>query len=402
MLVVAALLSSCSPPAPKEMTDAELKALPWDSVVAIARGSDVYWALWRGDPAINKYVDGFVTDEMQKRYGIKVITISGQGTDLYNRVLIDKQSGKVSGGQIDLMWINGETFHQLKTSQLLFGPFASRLPNYRLVDTGNAIIKYDFEQPTEGYESPWSIAQLALIYNSDKISAPPRTIPALAAWIKANPGKFTHDASFTGTTFLKMLLYTNSGGIEQFQGKFDSALYAKKSQELWAYLNELKPYFWRRGETYPEDVAKLHSLFANEEVYFTMSFNSGEADNKIMQGILPKSARAYVLQEGTIANASYQAIPFNAAGKAAAMVLSNFLLSPEAQYEKFIPAVQGSNTVLDLEKLAPQWREKFENTPGRVASVPFDTLRKYAKPEIGPGYHLRIHEDWRKYVLKAK
>jgi putative spermidine/putrescine transport system substrate-binding protein len=382
------------------LSDDALKSASWSEIETVARGTEVYWMHWRGDPAINHYTDDYVAAEMLRRYGIKVITVSGQGTEIFSRLITDKQSGKLSEGQVDLIWINGETFHQLRTADLLYGSFAAQLPNYKFVDSENPIIALDFEQPTGGYECPWGNVQFTLIYNSEKIPNPPHTFEALREWIKANPNRFTYDQQFTGVTFMKSLLYSLSGGVETFQGKFDSTLYRKKSQLLWAYLNNIKPYLWRRGEVYPENVAKLHSLFANGEIDFTMSNNDAEVDNKILQGTLPKSARALAIIDGTIANTHYQAIPFNAAHKAAALVLCNFLISSEAQYEKSKPEVWADGTVLKMASLPLEWQQKFASIPNRVAALPRDSIRQYAKPEIRPEYHERILEEWRKEVLK--
>jgi putative spermidine/putrescine transport system substrate-binding protein len=395
------LLACCKRNTPAQK-DAQLQTASWEDILREARGTTVYWMHWRGDPAINEYVDEFVTKRMAELYGVTVVPIDGQGSQIYSKLLLDQQAGTAANGKIDLVWINGETFHQLRESDLLYGPFAQKLPNYRYVDTDNPIIKYDFEQPTDGYESPWGCVQFALIYNSEKVPDPPRTIPALKQWIIAHPGKFTYDASFTGVTFMKTLLYGLSGGVAQFQGKYDSALYAQKIQLVWNFLNDIKPYLWKQGKTYPENVAKLHSLFANQEVYFTMSDNDGEVDNKIAQGVLPGFAKAYIPEEGTIANTHYQGIPFNAANKAGAMVLCNFLLSPEAQYEKLKPAVWADGTVLNVSALPQEWQEKFRHVPGRVAAPPREELKQYARPEIRPEYHEKILEDWRKNVLEAK
>ncbi|HZV12912.1 MAG TPA: ABC transporter substrate-binding protein, partial [Candidatus Kapabacteria bacterium] len=271
LLSALVLLACCGKQGTRTLTDAQLQTASWDDILRAARGTTVYWMHWRGDPAINKYVDEFVMKRMAELYGVTVVPIDGQGSAIYSKLLLDKQAGVSANGKIDVVWINGETFHQLRQSGLLYGPFAQRLPNYQYVDTDNPIIKYDFEQPTDGYESPWGSVQFALIYNSEKVPDPPRTIPALKQWIIAHPGRFTYDASFTGVTFMKTLLYGLSGGVAQFQGKYDSALYAQKIQLVWNFLNDLKPYLWKEGKTYPENVAKLHSLFANQEVYFTMS-----------------------------------------------------------------------------------------------------------------------------------
>ena len=378
----------------------DLDTASWEQIVKSARGTTVYWMHWRGDPAINKYTDEYVARLMKERYDIHVVTMNGQGAEIVNRTLLDKQSG-VKEGDVDAVWINGETYNQMRTAELLYGPFTSLLPNFSLVDTTDPIIKYDFEKPIDGYEAPWGRVQLSLIYNSEKISDPPRTIPALKEWIMANPGKFTYDDSFTGVTFIKTLMYGLNGGPEPFQGGFDSAVYESRMQVVWDFLNEIKPYLWRQGKTYPEDVAQLHTLFANSEVLFTMSNNDAEVDNKILQGILPPWSRGLVLEEGTIANTHYQAIPFNASNKAGALVLINFLLSPEAQYEKMKPEVWADGTVLDINKLDDQWKERFNTVPGRVAAMPREEIRKYAVPEVDARYHDRILEDWRTNVLKS-
>ena len=84
----------------------------------------------------------------------------------------------------------------------------------------------------------------------------------------------------------------------------------------------------REGTTYPPDVAAMHRLFANGEIDFPMSNNQNEVVTKVRQGILPETARGLVLRDGTIANAHYLGIPFNAPNPAGAMVVADFLLSP--------------------------------------------------------------------------
>lgn len=41
--------------------------------------------------------------------------------------------------------------------------------------------------------------------------------------------------------------------------------HAEHAPKLWGYLNELKPYLWPEGETYPKDENEPHGLFANGE-----------------------------------------------------------------------------------------------------------------------------------------
>ena len=67
--------------------------------------------------------------------------------------------------------------------------------------------------------------------------------------------------------------------------------------------------------------------------------------------ITPKTSKTYLLDKGTLFNNHYLTIPFNAKEKSAAMVVINFLLSPQAQLAKADPDNWGDNTILDMDKL---------------------------------------------------
>ena len=378
------------------LTAAELAELPWDSVVERARGTEVVWRMWRGDPAINAYVDGWVAPRLEERYGIELRAVEGRGPELVNQLVVEREAGAAGGG--DLVWINGETFHNLRTENLLQGPWAGALPSAAWVDSASAIVTRDFEQDPAGYESPWGRVQFALIYDTLRTPNPPRTVVELADWIRDHPGRFTHDQSFTGVTFLKTVMYAVSGGVETMEGGFRQGAYDRASRALFDWLEPLTPLFWREGAAYPADVADLHRLFANEEVDFTMSNNQNEAATKARQGVLPPTARALVLRDGTIANAHFLGIPFNARNAAGAMVVADFLLTPEAQVEKARSDVWGDGSVLAVERLPEAWAARFRALDADPRAVPGDSLRRYSVPEVASEYHERLTRDWRTRV----
>ena len=379
---------------------AEVAAMPWDSVVGRARGTSVTWLMWRGDPSINAYVDGWVAPRLRREYGVTLTAVDAQGAQILNQLVVELEAGRVPG-TASLLWINGETFANLRKERLLAGPWSGRLPNAAFVDSASPIIARDFEQDPAGYESPWGAVQFALIYDSARTPAPPRTFAELRDWIRAHPGRFTHDQQFAGVTFLKALMYAEGGGVARFQGGFDSTRYAEGSARVWVWLDATRPYFWRQGKAYPQGVAELHRLFANGEVDFTMSNNQNEVVTKVRQGIFPPTARALLLRDGTIANAHFLGIPFNAPNPAGAMVVANFLLSPEAQLEKQKPDVWADGTVLALPRLPPEWRSRFEHLEQDPRQLPRDSLAKYARPEVAPEYHERIQADWRARVREG-
>ena len=105
-----------------------------------------------------------------------------------------------------------------------------------------------------------------------------------------------------------------------------------------------------------------------------------------------------MLRDGTIANAHYLGIPFNAPSAAGAMVVANFILSPEAQLEKQRPTVWADGTVLSLTRLPAAWRARFDSVVNDPRLVPADSLHAYARPEVSPRYHERLQDDWRRMI----
>ena len=393
------LLSSCKGESTTRQED-NIVNLSWEQIEEKARGTTVNLMMWAGDPLINAYMQDYVRPALEAQYGIKLEIASGQGSTIVQNLMAELQAG-VAESELDLVWINGETFYQLRQLDALFGPWTDKLPNARYIDFENPFIGTDFQQAVDGYECPWGNVQMALIYDTLKVAAPPQNRVELLQFAKVNPGRFTFDNQFTGLTFLKVLLTDIAGGPGALNGPFDEEKYRAYSSQLWDYLRALKPYLWREGLTFPEGVAPMHQMFANGELFFSMSINDCEVDNKILQGVFPETARAYVWEAGTIQNSHYMGISQRSSNKAAAMVVCNFLISPEAQYKKQDPAVWGDGTVLDMEKVPEEWREKFRTLPTRRYAPAREEIQDKAMMELAPEYMIRLAEDFRKQIVQG-
>jgi ABC-type uncharacterized transport system YnjBCD substrate-binding protein len=84
---------------------------------------------------------------------------------------------------------------------------------------------------------------------------------------------------------------------------------------------------------------------------------------------------------------------------AGALVTVNFLISPEAQYEKLKPAVWGDGTVLDVSKLPAAWKIKLDNVPQRKYAPKRSEIQSKALKEPDSQYMIRLSDDFRKHVL---
>lgn len=398
LLVLSAIfLSACNSTSTSKEKDP--LQLSWNEILKQAKGQTVNFMMWQGDPQINKYINSYVIPSVKEKYGITLKTSAGQGNQLVSILMGEKEAAKTNS-EIDMCWINGETFYQLKQIDALFGPFVPKLPNAALINFDNPFIKYDFQTPVNGMECPWGNVQLCIIYNKDKVPVPPKNRFELENYVKQNPGKFTIPNDFTGLTFLKSLLIDIAGGGDSLAGPFDETKYKNYSGQLWQYINRIKPYLWKSGKTFPNAVAPMHQMFSQGELYFTMSNNDGEVDNKVTEGTLPAFARSYVLDAGTIQNSHYLGITKKSSQKAAAMVVINFMVSTDAQLEKQKSSVWGDGTVLDLNKLSAEAKSAFNALQTRVYGPTRTDIQPKALMELAPEYMIRLNDDFRKYVIE--
>ena len=158
----------------------ELDGKTWDEIVALANGQTINWWMWGGSDVINKWVNGWVKDELASRYNITLNQVPVAGpTEFINQVLGEKQAGNDADGSVDLMWINGENFRTMREADLLYGPWSELVPTSRYINWDDKSIAMDFGYPVEGYELPYGSAQFVMGYHSDKVTEPPASIAGL-------------------------------------------------------------------------------------------------------------------------------------------------------------------------------------------------------------------------------
>jgi putative thiamine transport system substrate-binding protein len=348
----------------------------WQEILERARGQTVYWNAWGGKEEINAYM-AWAGEQVRERYGVTVVHTKLRGTaEAVTRILAEKQAGRVENGSVDLLWANGENFATLLDNDLLHGPWTRLLPNFALIDQGIPSNSVDFGTPVDGMELPYGVFQLNFPYDSASLPEPPRSAEALLAWAEADPWRFTYPnpQDFIGHTFLKQILYEVAADPALLQKPVGEVDFDSVAAPLWSYLDALHPHLWRKGQLFPENETVQRQMLADGEVDVSISFGPGETSAAIEQGLLPPTTRTFVFAAGTIGNTSFLSIPFNASAKAGAMVLANFLLSPEAQARKQDPEVWGVSTVLDLDLLTAEERALFAALPQGVATLSREEL----------------------------
>lgn len=396
------LVSACGP---SNATDrVELPEEDWETITSAAEGTKVNLFMWGGDDGINRYIDDVVAPMLKEKNNIELNRVPLDTPEILQKLQTEKRAGKEKG-TIDIVWINGENFKNAKENDLLAGPFTDKLPNFtKFYDTESQAFHYDFGTETEGYEAPWGKVQFVFFYNSEKVKNPPSSFDELKAFMKEHPGKFTYPnpADFTGNAFLRHVLYAKSDR-DLAQSSFDEGTAEKMGEEVWKELNDMKPFLWREGETYPATLTDLDKLYSQEEVWMTMGYNEARAEHLIKDGVFPESTKSFVLNDvGSIGNTHFLAIPFNSPNKEGALVAINELLSPEAQFEKVKPDYWGESSPISYEKLNEEWRNKFMSVDRGGSVLKASILEETYRGELDAAYVEWLKENWIREVAESQ
>ena len=367
----------------------------WKAVEEAARGQVVYFNAWGGAQNINDYIR-WAADEVEKKYGVKVNHTKLDDTaNAVSAVVAAKAAGVDEGGEIDLIWINGENFVNMKKQGLLLeAGWAQKLPNWQFVDWKNKpTILTDFTEPTDGQESPWGMAKMVFFHDTARGLQMPDSFPELVAWTQKYPGRFTYPSppDFVGSSFLKQALIESVEDKVVLQKPVVEENFEATVEPFFAALDTMHKNLWRSGKTFPKNKEALRQLLADNEVDIAFAFSPAEASNAIANNELPDTVRSFVFSGGTLGNTHFVAIPYNAAAKEGALVLANFLISPEAQLRKQDPDIWGDPTVLDTTSLPEAYQARFDQLDLGVATL---------KPsQLGPTFN-EPHASWMERLEK--
>ncbi|GAB3550630.1 ABC transporter substrate-binding protein [Arthrobacter tumbae] len=396
-LASALLLPSCG--APAGQSDGQDEFSSFDEVLEAAEGQTVDLWMYGGDEQGNAYVDETLAPAAEE-LGITLRRVPVADTaDALNRVLSEQQAGR-NDGSVDLVWANGAVFSTGKQAGAWRCDWTGMLPNMEYTDPEDPLLTNDFGTPVDGCEAPWHKAQFSYFYNSETVAEPPTSLAGLLDWAEANPGRFTYPAppDFTGSVFLREVLITTAGGPEEVPLTYSEEAFDEHAPAALDALETLEPSLWREGATYPRDEQALNELFANGEVDFGMTYGPARLTDLVASGAFPPSTQVLTFDEGTVGNASFLAVPANAADAAGAMAVANLALSPEQQAAKAGPEVWGQFPVLDRERLNAEQQALFDALPDSPVVPPYEELSRNSHGELGSAWVTELDDAWRRSV----
>ncbi|WP_237417573.1 ABC transporter substrate-binding protein [Halobacillus litoralis] len=375
----------------------------WEEIEAEAEGTEVRLYMWGGDEGINAYIDDYVTPQVEDEYGISLKRVPLDTPEILQKLQTEKQANKQEGS-IDVIWINGENFKNAKENELLMGSFTEVLPNFNdYYNTEDPAFQRDFGTEVEGMEAPWGKVQFVFHYDSEKFENPPATFQELQTWVAENPGKFTYPSAeeFTGNAFLRHVLYAQAEQpADIYEQPLEENNITPTAERTWSYLNEMENNLWRSGEHYPNSLTELDRLYSQGEVWMTMGYNESRAESLIEEGVFPASTRSFVMEPGSIGNTHFLSIPFNSPNQPGALAAINFMLSPEAQLEKYKPDDWGENTPISFDQLPEDIKEEFKAVERGESVLSTEELQESFLPESEAAYVDWMKEKWFNEVVQ--
>jgi putative spermidine/putrescine transport system substrate-binding protein len=359
---------------------------------------------WGGDPNVNNWITLKLRPYIKETTGLDLVWSPMNIDEILGKLDNEIKSG--AGGNIDIVWINGENFRYAKDRNYLYGDILGKMENAgKYLDLHDPANLTDFGYPTDGLESPWGRAQFVFIADSSKVREFPRSAAELFSFLEKNPGVFTYpeSADFTGSAFLRTLIYDLVGyeTVKNLPADYDTVAGAIKP--VVDYLNALKPYLWEKGRTYPKTLAQLDTLYQDGTIWFVMDYNSNKSYAQISGGLWTEDSRTFVWEKGTPSNTHFLAIPANSGVTEEAVKVINGTLSPVMQASKAELSGWGDAPVLDFSKLSAGEKALFVREGGdskALASLPDPAeLASHGAAELAGDIVVLIEEIWRDQVL---
>jgi putative spermidine/putrescine transport system substrate-binding protein len=396
----------------------------WDDVLSGAAGGEVRFNTWNGSESINSWINDWLAPQLAE-FDITLTLVPLKSTyDAVDTVIEEVEADKNADGSIDLIWLNGNNFYLMKSGGYAYGPWSDIVPSADLYDWSDYSISHDFGYAVDGYEMPYTGAQVVFVRCTNHVSASAvNTYDNFITWLQGSGNqKFTYPApcyildsdgscekgDYTGAVFIRHVLYhvlyDNGADYSVFESvSVDESLYAKWAPKLFKKLRDLEASLYADAtdinlvnDIYPKNITVQDALFDAMTLYMTLSYNPNAASDSIGT-TYPATAQGFVFNDtiGTIANTNYVLIPSNSPNKLAALVAGNLIGSAPAMFSR--AKVKFLSQVYNPESDAftsGGWDAPFELMDTSSADPTTEVLRENRADEIGTKYSERFTVDW--------
>ena len=367
----------------------------WQNVERSARDQTVRLAV-PGAPAGALRLLEWAGDELSRLHGVTLqVETGGTVADGFSPA----EGG--SGPRADLVWIEGDDLPALRAANRLGPPFANQLPNWLFVDVANQpSVLTDASVPVDGQALPWGAQKLTFFADTARAGPAdtlPRTFDAVLEWAEAHRGRFAlpDPRNLVGRRFLEQVLFEVADDPSVLGQPTDNSDFEAVTAPLWPILEQLARASRDEGRSLAANEADALGLLQSGEADMVLGLDPLAAAAAIKMQALPTTVRPFTLDGGTIGGTHFLAIPADAPARAGALVVANFLASPQAQARKADLSVWGDPSVLDIAAVPEGLRDALR-APSRDPAALSGRALGLTVAEPHPSWGDRLVEGWQR------
>jgi ABC-type uncharacterized transport system YnjBCD substrate-binding protein len=311
------------------------------------------------------------------------LNVVGTGTGepasraIYTKIKAQADTGR-KDWDIDVALVSMAVASQMVKEGLLHA-YVPQMKNAALVK--GAEVKEAFGVKVDGYVVPMFQNQIAIAYNPAKVPAPPKSFDDLAAWAKANPGKFGYNGikgGVSGVGFTMGWVYWKTGLYTQLtQGPFDKAREGAIRAAVTALRDFNRDAYITNGNAGTLDALNrgeiwMGAVWIDQLVAWK---NEGRMDQSITPALIAPGLPIYPL---------YLVVPREAANREAAVRYIDYIATPEVQAKAIVERF-GWYPGVDAERVLPLISPKAKELLFKGVSA--SDLARYSRQMPIKEYH---------------
>jgi putative spermidine/putrescine transport system substrate-binding protein len=227
-------------------------------------------------------------------------------------------------------------------------------------------VNKDLLTPVKGAAIPYRGSSVILAYDSKNVANPPKTLAALLAWIKANPGKFTYNSPNTGGSGMAFAETVLDSTLPASTIKTMTQTYDPNLESQWKpgldILHGLNKYVYQG--VYPNGNQAVLDLLAKGQIWLAPVW-SDQSLTALKNGQLPSTIKlTQITGPPFTGGAAYLGIPKTAKNKVLVDKFVDYILSPPAQ--QTIVSVMAGFPAIDVKYMGEAIKAKFEDVSANV------------------------------------
>jgi ABC-type uncharacterized transport system YnjBCD substrate-binding protein len=311
------------------------------------------------------------------------INVVGTGTGepasraIYTKIKAQADTGR-KPWDLDVALVSMAVASQMVKEGLLHR-FVPQMKNAALVK--GAEVKEAFGVNVDGYVVPMFHNQIAVAYVPSKVANPPKSFDELAAWVKANPGRFGYNGikgGVSGVGFTMGWVYWKTGLYKELtQGPFDRGKEPAIREAITALRDFNKQATITNGNAGTLDALNrgeiwMGAVWIDQLVAWK---NEGRMDPAVTPVLPAPGLPIYPL---------YLVVPREAASRDAAVRYIDYIATPEVQAKAIVERF-GWYPGVDPEKVLPLINAKSREL--LFAGVSAQDLARYSRQMPIKEYH---------------